>query len=102
MVLLLPFEIRDLKYDSLKLATLPQQIGVKETKVVGCLLLIAFYFLEFFKDDINATAISISLIVTFITVLLLIFSRKKQSKYYSSFFVESIPIWWLIMLLMFS
>jgi len=102
MVLMLPFEIRDLKYDSLKLATLPQKIGVKETKVVGCLLLIAFYFLEFFKDNINATLISISLIVTFITIMLLIFSSKNQNKYYSSLFVESIPIWWLILLLVFG
>ena len=31
-VLMLPFEIRDMKYDSLKLSTIPQQIGIIERK----------------------------------------------------------------------
>ena len=37
-VLMLPFEIRDMKYDSLKLSTIPQQIGIIKTKAIGLLL----------------------------------------------------------------
>ena len=102
IVLMLPFEIRDLKYDSLKLATLPQQIGVKETKTVGVLLLIVFYFIEFFKTGLDASKVAISLVVSCIALLFLVFSKTGQGKYYSAFWVESIPIWWLIMLLMFG
>jgi len=39
VVLMLPFEIRDLNYDNLKLGTIPQRIGVKKTKLlVFCFL----------------------------------------------------------------
>ena len=47
IVLMLPFEIRDLRYDSLKLSTVPQKIGVRQTKLIGVLLLVVFFFLEF-------------------------------------------------------
>ena len=99
IVLMLPFEIRDLNYDSIKLGTIPQRIGVKKTKIIGILLLIPFFFLEYFKDDLNATHLIINLIITFITALFLVFSNKNQSKYYSAFWVEGLPIIWLILFL---
>jgi len=99
--LMLPFEIRDLNYDSLKLATIPQKIGIKKTKTIGVFLLIVFFFLEYFKDELKGDSILVLLIVLFVTLLLMIFSNKNQSKYYSAFFVESVPIIWLIILLMF-
>ena len=36
------------------------------------------------------------LIVILITAILVSFSYEKQNKYYSSFIVESVPIYWLI------
>lgn len=101
VVLMIPFEIRDLNYDSLKLATIPQQIGVKKTKVIGVLLLIIFFFLEFFKDEINANTIMVLLLVTFISMLFLVFANKNQKRYYSSFWVEGIPIYWLLLMMIF-
>jgi len=101
IVLMFPFEIRDLRYDSLKLATIPQKIGVKRTKVIGILLMLVFFLLEYFKDEINAGNILIHLLVFLITVLFLVFTNEKRSKYYSSFWVESIPVFWLL-LIMFS
>ncbi|RZN82618.1 MAG: hypothetical protein EVB11_07825 [Winogradskyella sp.] len=100
LVLMLPFEIRDLNYDSLKLATIPQKIGIKKTKIIGVLLLMVFMMLEFFKDEINDTSVISTLIITFVTLLFLIFSSKKQHKYYSAFWVEALPIFWLIILLL--
>ena len=35
IALMLPFEIRDLQYDNLKLSTIPQKIGIKKTKAIG-------------------------------------------------------------------
>jgi len=99
IVLMLPFEIRDLNYDSLKLATIPQRIGIKKTKIIGVLLLMVFMMLEFFKDELTSNAVIATLIIVFITLLFLIFSNKNQSKYYSAFWVESIPILWLLILL---
>jgi len=100
MVLMLPFEIRDLKYDSLKLSTIPQKIGVKSTKVIGVLLLVLFFFTEFFKDELSGGKVVEVLIVSSITLLFVVFTNKKRSSYYSSFFVESIPIFWLLIVML--
>ena len=100
IVLMLPFEIRDLNYDSLKLATVPQRIGVKNTKIIGVFLLIVFFMLEYFKDELTSNSVLSTLIISFIVLLFVIFSNKNQSKYYSAFWVESVPIMWLLVLLM--
>jgi hypothetical protein len=100
IVLMFPFEIRDLSYDSLKLATIPQQVGVKQTKIIGVLLLMVFFFLEFFKDEISGYKILLTLIIAFISLLFLLFSKQTQGRYYSSFWVEGIPIYWLILVML--
>lgn len=100
IVLMLPFEIRDLQYDSLKLATIPQKIGVKWTKISGVLLLMCFFFLELFKNNIALNYLIALCVISAITMVFIIVSKKKQSRYYSSFFVEGLPVIWLIMLLL--
>ncbi|MBC2846548.1 hypothetical protein H7F21_15695 [Winogradskyella flava] len=100
IVLMLPFEIRDLNYDSLKLGTIPQKIGIKNTKIIGVMLLMVFFFLEYFKDELTGNSILSMLIMLVLTLLLLVFSRKNQSRYYSAFWVESLPVIWLVSLLM--
>ena len=99
IILMLPFEIRDLNFDSLKLATIPQKIGVKNTKIIGVFLLMIFFLLEYFKDEVSNNSIMTTLVITFFTLLSVVFSSKKQSKYYSAFWVESLPVLWLIVLL---
>ncbi|MBL87149.1 MAG: hypothetical protein CMO82_10875 [Winogradskyella sp.] len=102
IVLMLPFEIRDLIYDSIKLATIPQQIGVRNTKIIGILLLVLFFLLEFFKDDVERFDIISNVVMLITTLCFVLFAHKKQSQYYSAFWVESLPILWLIVLLMLS
>ncbi len=95
VVLMLPFEIRDLKYDPDTLATIPQQIGVFRTKVFGIILLIICIGIEILQ---NYTEDKFSIlkffVVALITVVFLWKAKQKQSEYYSSFWVESIPIIW--------
>ncbi|TBV25371.1 hypothetical protein DMZ43_10500 [Meridianimaribacter sp. CL38] len=102
LVLMLPFEIRDLQYDSVKLATIPQQIGVKKTKVIGVLLLMVLFFLDYLKDDMQLMNLLVLLVVTAITLLSVVLAKKEQSKYYSAFFVEGIPVLWLLLVLVFQ
>lgn len=102
LVLMLPFEIRDLQYDSVKLATIPQQIGVKKTKLIGVLLLMVFFFLDYLKDDMQLMNLLVLLVVTAITLLSVVLAKKEQSKYYSAFFVEGIPVLWLLLVLVFQ
>lgn len=101
MMLMLPFEIRDLQYDSIKLSTIPQKIGIKNTKIIGVLLGMVFLFLEFFKNELSPKVIILTFAVTFITLLFILFANRNRSDYYSSFWVESVPILWLILHLIF-
>lgn len=100
IVLMLPFEIRDLKYDSLRLSTIPQKIGVKRTKIIGVALLMLFFFAEFFKDEFKGSQLIERFVVLLVTLLFVLFSNKERSTYYSSFFVEGIPILWLFIVLL--
>lgn len=97
IVLMLPFEIRDLQYDSIKLSTIPQKIGVSNTKIIGVVLLMAFFFLEFFKNEMSSNRIIVLLMVLLLTLLLLVFTKNNQGNYYSAFWVEGVPIVWLLL-----
>jgi hypothetical protein len=100
-VLILIFEILDLANDDPHLQTVPQQIGVKKTKIVGLLLLIPFYFLEFLKTNFIEKQLIVNLVLVVVLSLFLIFANEKRSRYYTSFWVESIPIfWWLMVVLL--
>ena len=96
-VLILIFEIIDLQNDDPHLKTVPQQIGVKQTKILGFVLLFLFCFLEFFNVYSNEN-IKIQFIVAIVIAFFLLFSNEYCSKYYSSFWVESIPIIWCLLL----
>lgn len=102
IILMLPFEIRDLNYDSLKLATIPQRIGVQQTKIAGLLLSIVLVSLEYFKDDINLKHLLSLLTIVIVTLLFLKFSTQQQGTYYSAFWVESLPVFWFLVLFIFS
>ncbi len=94
IVLILPFEIRDMRYDNDALQTIPQKFGVKKTKKMGFLLLLIVILIEFLKDVTGEN--SLSLILTgIITAVFLQHSKVRQSRYYASFYVEGIPLLWL-------
>jgi len=99
-VLILIFEIIDLKTDDPHLKTVPQQIGVKNTKILGFVLLIVFYGLGFFNSNFNFQFLKLQLQLNFVIAIIiaffLYFANENRSKYYTSFWVESIPVfWWL-------
>jgi hypothetical protein len=100
-VLILIFEIIDLAKDDPHLKTVPQQIGVKRTKQLGFLLLILFFGLNFFSFIINVNFEYSSFVIAIVTAVFLAFANEKRSKYYTSFWVESVPILWWLMLLVF-
>ncbi|WP_417939532.1 hypothetical protein [Flavobacterium sp. RS13.1] len=98
-VLILVFEIIDLANDDPHLQTVPQTIGVKRTKLLGFLLLIPFWFLEIFISTFNYRDAVINLIMVIMLMLFIAFANPDRSKYYTSFWVESVPIlWWLMII----
>jgi hypothetical protein len=96
IVLMLPFEIRDLDEDHVHLSTIPQKIGIKNTKLIGYALLGDSILLELFKHQFNQNNF---LTVCFISVLTAVFlskSNKQQGRYYAAFWVEVVPVLALI------
>jgi len=98
LAITIPFDLRDLSHDDDGLKTLPQLIGVARSKKLGILFLMLFLGLEFFINDSNQ--LRITFVVSLISLFLLIRSSTNQNKYYSAFFVESIPIVWLLLVLL--
>lgn len=95
--LLIPFEIYDSQHDEVTLQTIPQKFGIKKTKYLGYLFLICFciqsLILRFERFDI---------VIAIIIGIFIRFSSTKNTKYYTSFWVESIPILWWFFVLIFN
>lgn len=92
IVLMLPFEIRDLDLDQIYLSTIPQKIGVRNTKIIGYALLGDALLLEFFKHQFDQNRFLIVVFLVVILILFLVKSTPKRSRYYTAFWVEAIPI----------
>lgn len=98
IVLVLPFDIRDLQYDEISLKTIPKKFGIKQTKKIGVILMIITLIIEYLIQDSNLTKTPFMLFF-FIVLIFLMRAEKEQSKFYSSFWVEAIPVfWWLFIL----
>jgi len=104
-VLILIFEIIDLRHDNPNLRTVPQQIGEKNTKILGFTLLVLFCVLELlnissnFNIEFLKLKLNLDIAIAIVITLFLAFANEKRSKYYTSFWAESIPIvWWMLLL----
>jgi len=99
IILTLPFDLRDLRVDYGEIKTIPQLIGIKQTKFVSgilCLLIIVSEVLFSYKILYSSITLAV------VTTLLFLITAKLnlfQSKYLSSFWVEGIPIAWLVTLI---
>uniref|UniRef100_UPI004049ED21 hypothetical protein n=1 Tax=Flavobacterium sp. TaxID=239 RepID=UPI004049ED21 len=101
-VLMLIFEIIDLQFDTKSLETIPQKLGVKKTKLLSYLLILFFLTLEFFKPKITLNQFVITFLIAVVLGLFTYFTNSKRNKYYTSFWVESVPFFWLILLIVFN
>lgn len=102
IILILIFEIIDSKDDDPELMTVPQKIGVQKTKWLNLILLVPFYCLEFFKSEIDLKQLGVNIVLVIATALFTIFATPNRPKYYTLFWVESIPIFWLGLVLLVS
>ncbi|MAU16526.1 MAG: hypothetical protein CMH46_13420 [Muricauda sp.] len=97
LILILPFEIRDMQWDDKTLRTLPQILGVKNTRRLGVGLTLVFFLLTFLKDQLHQFEVVLRLILAIVLILVLILGKRMQSKYFVMFWVEAIPIFWFCM-----
>jgi hypothetical protein len=101
-VLMLIFEIIDLQFDEKSLETIPQKLGEKKTKWLSYSLICSFFVMDFFKPNITSQQLLITFLVALILAIFTFFATSKRNKYYTSFWVESVPFFWLVLLLIFS
>ena len=94
LVLILPFEIRDMQWDDKGLRTLPQVLGVKVTRRLGMGLSVIFFFLTFLKDELHQLEIVLRLILSVALIFALGSKKRLQSRYFVMFWVEAIPVFW--------
>ena len=102
VVLLFIFEIIDLAWDDPHLKTVPQQIGVKNTKKLGVFLMVIFLVLELFQMGESLPNFAASVGLLFVTAGFLYFANENRSRYYTSFWAESIPVFWWLLLVAFT
>ncbi|MGG5506133.1 MULTISPECIES: hypothetical protein [unclassified Myroides] len=100
LILIGIFEIVDLQYDEKYLKTIPQLLGTRKTKILLTLLLIPFFVIEFFKVGFQPIQAWNNLILVCITLLFILRASPKRSIYFSLFWVESVPIYWWILVLL--
>ncbi len=88
--LLIPLEICDIESDSKTIKTLPKIIGIDNLKVLGYFLIFVFCCQQFSFCD---------LAFAFLVAISIFYSDVNRSKYYTGFWIESLPIFWCILLL---
>lgn len=96
IAVIIPFDIRDLDQDISELGTIPQQIGAKNAKILGVLLLGIFVAMEFLKTGNALSEIVSAVVISLISTGFIVCSTKYQNQYYASFWVEAIPIFWFL------
>ncbi|MEN8825099.1 MAG: hypothetical protein ABF273_01960 [Wenyingzhuangia sp.] len=96
IVLTLPFDIRDMSFDENTIKTLPMLLGIVGVKCLGFILLVFSLALHFYVFEwFCITEYSIVCSMLFV---LLVFSKREQTKFFASFWVESIPIFYYALL----
>lgn len=96
IAVVIPFEIRDLNYDKAELGTIPQVIGVVNAKLLGVGLLVIFMGIEYIKQGTSMNELFAAVIVALVSAGSIVFATRNRSKYYASFWVEGIPIFWFL------
>ncbi len=100
-VLTIPFDIRDINVDKIELKTIPQILGIRRSKLLGILLLIFNTSIFYFIGKISLIFILVEVFINLILGLLLIISDPKKPLNFTRFWVEGVPIIWVIILYVF-
>lgn|GEM_PF-2021332 len=93
LVLMIPFEIRDADDDARSGNSIISYISIKDTKVISGSFIFLFILLRYV---VNGQLKCLPVFIYSSLFILLVFTKKKQHRYYSAFFVESFPIFWLL------
>lgn len=91
-LLMLPFEVRDMRADPDALRTLPRRLGLKKTRLLGWAGALVLVGSTLLKDQLSGGELLAKGLAGLLTGLGVHFGREEQSPYYASFWVEAIPM----------
>jgi hypothetical protein len=91
--LLIPFEIADVNTDALLTKTLPQRFGLLASKTMGFVAVGIFILLSLQTWTSPVADMALGLM----TIIAIYFANENNSIYYTTFWVEALPIVWAIM-----
>ena len=94
VLLMIPFEIRDLRFDKAHIKTLVSVFGVLNVKIISILVLVAWSAHKVVNS--NYQNLVFYLIVYLTLGLFILMSKKVQKPYFASFWVEALPIFWVM------
>jgi hypothetical protein len=95
VLLMVPFEIRDYPYDKKYLETIVSTLGLTNTKLFSIILIIGLFTLRLLIFDFNNILFYVLVYLSLSYVILV--SKLHQKPYFASFWVEALPIFWLIL-----
>ena len=95
---MIPFEILDSTTDAVAMKTLPHLFGIPRTKQIGYVLVVLYCVVSFHALD----CLYLCFIYALSSVVAIYFSSEKRSWYYTSFWVESLPGFWLLISIVFQ
>lgn len=101
LALIMPFEIRDMQFDAKYLNTIPQRIGLSKTKMVGIVAVMLSILLEILKTNTIAGYNFSFGVFAILLIISLLISGENQPKYFASFWVESLPILWFTIFMLY-
>lgn len=99
-VLILPFDVRDMEKDTPSLQTIPQRLGVQKTIWLGIALSLLVMALTFLKDNLSLREILMNVVLMAMLIKILVQVKRNDSKYFAAFWVESIPVFWMLIWLL--
>jgi hypothetical protein len=101
ILLMLPFEIRDMHKDPPHLRTIPQRWGIGVTRKLAWAGVVLFVAATCLKDTTVSGEFLCKTLVGILMGISVTFAREQQGSYYASFWVEAIPIGaWLLLVLL--
>lgn len=101
LAITIPFDIRDAQFDLPGLNTLPQVIGVNKAKIIALVALLLVIILDLLMNQKDVKYFMINLFIAILSMMMIAFSGTKRQRYYTTFWIEAIPILWYLLYLIF-
>ena len=98
----IPFDIRDAQFDLPELNTLPQVIGVEKSKIIAVVAIFLVIVTDFWIPHNEPNQIWINFLIMSLSMVMIVFSGMKRSRFYTAFWIEALPILWYLLYLIFA